>query len=266
MSIYTQYPQQPPNNQEQISSSLDLFLKCSFLMILVSVVNLVTYYYTFNIPIIDYVDISEIGELFLHQLPNYLLLLIPLIVLLSGWSFSFNILLSFCLLLIHIITSDTNTQAKGQFLVICMAVYLPVALIFFTYTAKGDLGFFQKNPAYKWKLLVFMFTSSILLTSLDSMLNARLVKERYLYSGTDMVLDGNKIISDSTFYYVGRTKSFIFCYDPQKNRAKIYPADKLQEMVINTADPERFFNMSPEETCASISRGISRPVHNPVKP
>ncbi|SFO89032.1 hypothetical protein SAMN05428949_6881 [Chitinophaga sp. YR627] len=266
MSIYTQYPQQPTDNQEQVSSSLDLFLKCSFLMILVSVVNLVTYYYTFNIPIIDYVDISEIGSLFLHQLPNYLLLLIPLIVLLSGWRFSFNVLLSFFLLLIHLITSDTNTQARGQFLVICIVLYLPVALVFFNHTAKGELQFFRKHPVYKWKLLVFMFISSILLTSLDSMLNARLVKDRYLYSGTEMVFDGNRIISDSTFYYVGRTKSFIFCYDAQKNRPKIYPADKLQEMVINTADPELFFNMSPEESCASISGGIRRPVHNPVKP
>jgi hypothetical protein len=147
-----------------------------------------------------------------------------------------------------------------------MVLYLPGALIFFNRTAKGDLRFFRKHPVYKWKLLVFMFISSILLTSLDSMLNARLVKERYLYSGTEMVVDGNKIISDSTFYYVGRTKSFIFCYDAKKNRPKIYPADKLQEMMINTADPELFFNKSPEESCASISRGVRRPVHNPVKP
>lgn len=265
MAGYTEYPKSANNAEARYSSVLDLCLKCSSLMILLSVVNLVTYYYSFNIQIINYLEMTEITSLFLNQLPNYLLLLVPVILLLSIWSSLFNGMLSVFLLLVHWITSNTNIQARAQFLVICMALYLPVALIFYRHKAEGDLHFLRRNPEYRWKLIVYIFTSSILATSLDSKFSAMLVKNRYLYRGTEMVLDGKKVVSDSTFYYVGQTRNFIFWYDAQRKSPRIYPADKLQEITIHTIDLEMYFKMTPEECHQHLSRhGLQ--VYSPVQP
>jgi hypothetical protein len=254
MSIYLELPNKSQNTEEHYSSMFNILLKCSFVIVILSVTNLITYYYSFNIQIVNYLDMTEITTLFLTMLPDYLLLLIPIIILIFHRSTFLWIQLSLFLFVIYVITSNTNVQAKWQFFVICFTLYSPVFIYVYKHKAKGNLlSYFRKNSKnLKFKLITYIVVSSILATCINSMLNVMLIKNRNLYYGTEMILEGKKVISDSTFYYVGQTRNYIFWYNAQSKSAKIYPTGKLQELMINTVDIEKYFEAPVNADCDSL--------------
>jgi hypothetical protein len=161
-----------------------------------------------------------------------------------------------CLFFVYLITSNTNIQAKWQFLVICIVSYLPVYVHFKRRATKDDpFDFFPESfEKYKSKLIVYLIVSSFVCTCINSWLNVRLVKNRHLYYGTQMVLGGKRIISDSAFYYVGQTKNYIFWYDASKRSPKVYPANKLEEITINTINVEQFFEAPADTLCDTSTK------------
>lgn len=255
MAIYSIYPEQDRHNDNRHTSYFELILKCSFVIVLLGIVNLMSYYYVFNIPITAYLEMTEINTLFLDQLPNYVLLLIPVLFLLQYGRFLL-FTLSLSLLALHLIIFNTRVQAEYQFLVVCAMVYGPVFPYFTTRIASRGCAFFNwYYTQHKWKLINFMFISSVLCTGINGLFNAMLVKNRILYCGTKMMIDGKEVIADSSVYYVGQTRNYLFWYDARESTPIIYPAGKLEKLVIKTIDIEKPFKSKPAADCDSVGIG-----------
>jgi hypothetical protein len=162
-------------------------------------------------------------------------------------------MLSLSLIALHLIIFNTRVQAEYQFMAVCGVVYAPVFPYFITRIAFRGRSFFNWYYArYKWKLINYLFISAVLCTALNGLFNAMLVKNRILYCGTKMIFDGKELIADSSLYYVGQTMNYLFWYDARENTPVIYPAGKLEKLVIKTIDIEKPFEAVPWEGCDSI--------------
>jgi hypothetical protein len=63
---------------------------------------------------------------------------------------------------------------------------------------------------------------------------AKAVRDLKSYYGTIVQLDDNsKIISDSSFYYVGNTRNYLFLYNEKEKKTSIIPMSKIKELTIH---------------------------------
>ena len=58
------------------------------------------------------------------------------------------------------------------------------------------------------------------------------IKESKKYLGTSFKIENNIIISDSTNYYIGKTKNYIFYYQEENKSTKVYPIKDIKEIEI----------------------------------
>jgi hypothetical protein len=246
MSVFVRHPASGEISSRQLFSSwMDIVLKCSFLIVLLSIVQLIAYYYRFKIPIIHYLDMTEISTLFLNQVPNFLLLVIPVLGFLRMSRRLFVLLTAF-LLITYSLTADSFTQAKGQFVFINCTIHLAAAPFF----VRSNVGFgktFRLNVRQfaAWKIAMYFVITSLMTMGIHGYLSAMLVQNRSLYVGTTMSLEDKMLVADSSFYFVGKTKNFIFWYNATKGTPVIYPAARLQQLNLETIDIESIFNSRP---------------------
>jgi hypothetical protein len=56
------------------------------------------------------------------------------------------------------------------------------------------------------------------------------VKEKKKYINTSFKVKEQEIISDSTHYYIGQTKNYLFFYDETKNRTSVFPMSNVSQL------------------------------------
>jgi len=248
MTVFYRYPDAKQAANGNFTPFMEALLKCSFLIIVLSVIDLTSYYSLFDVPVINYLEMGEISTLFLNQLPNYLLLLIPLLL-----TFRFRSLLwiqlSVLLLITYWITTDNIVQSKTQFILVSFTIYSPGLI----YCARHfDRVAFIRNPERRWKLFAYIFITTMAITGINSWLNAIRVRNICLYTGTRMMLEGaNNVVADSSFYYIGRCKNFIFWYNAARSSHVVYPAAKLQEMEVKVINIDSL-NEKRDRYCDSL--------------
>jgi hypothetical protein len=207
--------------------SIENLLKISFpIIIMLGVVKLTSYYNTFNLSILQYLDFSEIITSFLTDLSLYLLLLAPFFFYTafmqhSGWPSCLLGIIMFTLLI-------TINQINGTF--------------YYDYT-KWVLGFtFVVITAFLWfvrmikpfSLLFLSLSVFVILTlfvTIFGRYEAENVKALNIFEGTTVTINQTPIVSTSTFYFIGKSSKFIFYYDSQNKSCTIYPIDKVDEII-----------------------------------
>jgi hypothetical protein len=231
----------------------NLPLASAFLLIL-GAINLIYFYSFFNIDISTYIDLTEILSLSLPFFIRATIISIPLTVfVLSTAKFSFNK------------PTDENTVSVKVKSVFGWSIFLFGILYFYTiltgyldYTLTWDLGialfillvsdYFmlklmpsftkQVKEAYGLEIeitiipiIITMITISVF-TIVNTRHNARNIMYKGSFAFAEVQLDSTSIHSDSTYRYIGKTKSYIFFYNNKTSKSDAYSLSDAKRLTI----------------------------------
>jgi len=228
----------------QFEFNIPNLLKISLpLLIILEITKLTSYYYQFNLPIVEYLDFSEASILFLDEIITYLFFLLP------AFYFAVNrpdtdksdmvvILIVAVLITVSFINENLIFQStKFVSMIGALALFIIVYLLRKKWLNSGS-----------WGLAIALFCIMLFTTSVTGCSKASDVKENYLYLGTEVTLDSLTLTSDSTFFYIGRTNNYVFFYNAKIKAPVIYPSNRVRQIIIKSK---------------KIQRGGNHPVHRP---
>ncbi|MEO8712613.1 MAG: hypothetical protein ABI405_10845 [Parafilimonas sp.] len=79
------------------------------------------------------------------------------------------------------------------------------------------------------------------------MKEAQNVKAVKSFTGTTITINGNDVISDSNYYFIGETKEYIFFYNEKTNSPTIYPMEKVEKIQYVVKDFKSYFRDHPSK-------------------
>ena len=107
-----------------------------------------------------------------------------------------------------------------------------VGLIFGEYVAdlevfsKTRFDFIGRNPIQMAVLIVLTLNTARAL----SMIEVNLIKKKHRNINVSFVLDDTLIQSDTSCYYLGKTKNFLFYYEADQPKATVYPMNRIKQI------------------------------------
>lgn len=210
--------------------SFEVFLKISLpLIIFLGVIKLAFYYYYFSIPIIEYLELSEIVTLFLNDIILYFLLLIPFALFYWVTKFDWLLLVAYAVVFCLGVLSGLNYSLKYKSQIL---LFIFCVILFSTSTLFLKLMPRKKIESIQAPLLLIFFTLVIFIVAYTSRLSAKEVYRHNTFSGTEVVFSDTLIRSNDSVYFVGKTKNFVFFYDIKGYTPIIYPFDKIVRMTL----------------------------------
>ncbi len=94
----------------------------------------------------------------------------------------------------------------------------------------------QISPLIKNMMFFIIMISPVFYLTINNKVNS--IRNDKLYYGTEIHykdLDDNiKFISDSTSYYIGKTKSYVFIFQELDNSTKVIPIKDINEIIIRS--------------------------------
>lgn len=249
-----------PTNEKHVQIiSVENFLKISFpLLIILGVVNLTSYYYQFNLPILSYLSFTEIITLFLENIIYYLFLLVPgFMVLGIGKEKNNNSVLLglgvvyfivFIIILINERLAFSGWKIYNGLLL--LIVYVP-SFFLIKLIRREIVKEINRAKIYLYSWAILFFVGSLFITSIVGFMNANDVKRHHIFSGTEIILMGKTIISNDSLYFIGKTENYIFLYDEIKGGPIIYPIKDLDQILLKSK---------------KIQRGMESPNNPPQSP
>lgn len=209
------------------------------LIILLGIVQLTSYYYQFNVPIIEYLDLSEISTLFLNDLTTYLFFIIPIFFLIdinNSTLVPSKIILtiiSFVLLIvINIINEELYFDSLYYFSFFSLILFFIPILALIDIKRIKILRRIEITSTVLWIFSTYFFFVILFIISINGAANAKEVKNNYVFFGTEITIDTTIIKSDSSFYYIGKTRNYIFFYDAKTKTPIIYPGVRVSKIVL----------------------------------
>jgi hypothetical protein len=202
--------------------------------IVLGVTELTSYYYQFNVPILDYLDFTEIINVFLSNIPTYGMILYPfvaLVIIMEGTDFEAIVLLiGFALFSIFsFINADLMLVARFIISVVFNISYIALGLIFKSKLREIYSKF--KTGYVLWVAFLIIFIINIAIISISGVLYAHEVKSRHLYKGSSVSINGVDIVSNDTCYFIGKTHEYIFFYNEKTESPVIYPIEKVDKII-----------------------------------
>ena len=224
----------------------------SLALLLVGFSKFIIYYKSFNVPIVDYIDPSEIITLFADNIATasiivlilaipyvgivlpynlsgianglgfiqrtnmHFILLIPLI------SIGFIFLLVFLLILWK--RPKINKFELVRYILVWPFITIIVPMLALESSAYSDIKSFQQYVIIC--SLVLSFTALILLATWNEI---QKVKAGY-FINVEIEFESNIIKSSTTEFYIGKTKSYLFFYSSQTKTSTAYSAGKLKSI------------------------------------
>lgn len=206
---------------------LENLLKISFpLLIILALLKLTAYYYSFNVPIVEYLEISETITLFLNDIASYLLLLlIPFFFTAKPSSPRYG--LTYCAIICAAIAALNRSGDYFKAYLLLYFILLIIVLYFQQSRFKLD----------KWRLAIIVYSSVLLIATIMGVLQASGVKRAHYYSEVEITIDDKVIKTDSTLYYLGKTRNYIFLYDAVNKGPVIYAGGKIDKVVFKSKEP-----------------------------
>lgn len=236
------------------------------LVYFVSFINYFIYYYSFGIPIFNYIEVTDLLFFFFEYVIQILFtLFIAEVLLFTVHVFYFRIFYVLVPLFrrkkINIYLK-ANKQNKERFLRILESkiddnlrnfkltivlisvffigilpmklVFIPAYFIYFIYILNQfDKANFQKLTLYIWSLIIF---TALLFSSVYNSFSKRYNKESYIIS----FKEGDKLISTdhnvSCLNYLGETSKNIFLYDINTKKAKIFSKENILDLQIDNTN------------------------------
>jgi hypothetical protein len=252
---------------DQLKKLSEVFTFAVPFLILCSCIQLITYYYYWNIPIVDYLSISELLFLFIKPLLTILVL--------AAIYFSFNLLLVAGVAIYVKWDGSRQKQVKAPGVetlkapespakkkdgdsVVAKGVLAIGALVIAWFFVEGIWFDYDIVPVVVVHIVLWMaaiaLSSRFLLKSTEgkvslesfvagtiiALISASFFYGRYQahYAETNPIphrivfADGSRIESDSNLIYLGKTGSYYFFYDKAKSQASIIPVGEAKRTEI----------------------------------
>lgn len=212
------------------------------LILLISTINTLCYYWVFDISIANFIEISEYATLFLDDLIYYIIYI--------AITFSYIFLqmrgdypayffskkaiwiapaiVAAIILAISIIEAETTSKYIE-------IIRSTITCLIITITLKKKV--FKKNIDVFYSAICFLF----LYSAIGSLINAYKLIETESKVEYEIQLKERTIYTNDQIKYVGKTKNYFFLYNTSTQVASIFPTKDLKTMLICRM---------PEETAA----------------
>jgi hypothetical protein len=233
------------------------------LLILLGATKLTIYYSLFGLNITSYLEFTEILTLFL----NDLLFFIAIIFIQNLWMFLMqpNNELENISKGLHETLTERNLFKRifayainGINLLILTSIWilgipfwfwfskLPfTTYLYFLYAILGALLLltiiyearrqwfikFNEHPKMIYTNLAKLFIVLLGLTITSAYQDFESVKTNKRYLGTTLKLSDRNVVSDSNYYYIGKTRNFIFFHDQNKKTNDIFPMSEIKMLT-----------------------------------
>lgn len=217
------------------------------ILIFLEISRLLLFYAFFDIDILNFVSFEELLVYFMDLLPYGIALI------------CWNYFLKF-----HLIDSnpddpaDTNPKIKKRintgvvllyvmiFLMICFAgieTFRKYKILWFSLLPLCSLGVFfilqwylKSNSKYISKynggviITIFLFLTIMIINTLKNAIEIKYDGEN---TGVEILLtNDHKIVSNSSIFYVGKTKDYVFIYNVEMKNCSVIKMDMVQELVF----------------------------------
>lgn len=219
------------------------------IIIALGIIKQIFYYHAFNIPILNFLEVGEVLILFMSDVLLLLLFIVPSMIIFLIADFQ--------------VTKQTTFFGKSQTMLdllfkffmllgIVSFVYSIIMMIiyrndYFEKTRFGLILVFSILLMYVYRLSLHAANETgkkILLASVvfgfivyQVLVNTNKEARRAYngrYIGTIIKTKDTVYISDSTTFYVGKTKEYSFLYNKKKNSAIIIPNGEIEKMIYKT--------------------------------
>ena len=214
---------------------MELVLKLGIpIYIILSVAKICAYYNQLNLPMLEYLDLSEMVVIFLNSLYVYAALFIHLAIIFFfdkryKRATSTLIFLAFILIITFIFLSGNTRFELGNLLIVLSAMcglYFTIVIFYSKGSIYAYLETLNKN-ARKIVLASFTLLVMLALSGFQGMFEGCQVKKEHLYMGTSIATKNALITSNDTCYFIGKTKNFVFFYHATQQAVQIYPVSEI---------------------------------------
>lgn len=202
------------------------------LVILIGVARLVFYYQHFNLDILPFLDFSEILTSFLNDLIIIVFFICHLVVAYSIFKeMKSNPLRHYLILLslfgLFYIIYGIVTYKSVRFSVISFGGVISILAVVAIYFRQFN------NTTYIFKQVAVSFFIGVIVAVLISYDDSYAVKYNKIYSKVKVQLDSTSLQCDSTHYYIGNTKNYLFFYNEKSRTATVYPIVRVKQIDFN---------------------------------
>ena len=231
----------------------------SVILLITGFVKFIIYYKFFNIPIIEYIEPTEIITLFADNIATaagaILLLILPYIKILlslilsntinsiltviNEWSvpiLSFLLITEIMILMIILLFKSNKIEifelTSYSVIIPIIITIIPLFIIFVNSYSNISLS----NGILIVISLSISFFAMILLATINEIVKVK----KYGYYSKIIVRFENEIISSTNnFYYVGKTKNFVFFYSSHEQSSTVYSSKNLKSITYNFSKNRR---------------------------
>jgi hypothetical protein len=224
----------------------------SIALLVVGFSKFIIYYKAFNVPIVDYIDPSEILTLFADNIATasviVLILAIPYVGIILPYNLSgidiglgffqrlsmhLSLLLplmiiGFVFLLVLLLILWKRPKIE-KFELVRYVWAWPIITMLVPMVALESSAYSGIQPLQQYVIilsLVVSFTTLILLATWNEI---QKVKAGY-FSNVEVEFENNTLTSNSTEFYIGKTKSYLFFYSTQTQTSTAYSTGKLKSI------------------------------------
>lgn len=230
-------------------------------LICMGIVKLFFYYSFFNIEITRFVTISEVLTYFTGDIVFYLSLGVftfiityltnnshvikyrrnfitfcktddPLIRLLK-FAYTSRFYVSLVLGLIFYFISAYNksylSEVFGYFLLINI-IYFLISLSIQEIKRKDRNQKRLKKDNLIYEIYSYLLLRVLFLIFIYTLIEVQRVKHESRYVNTQITLDDNSIISDSTNFYIGNTNNYVFVFNKTQDRTSVFPMTRVRQI------------------------------------
>lgn len=233
------------------------------LIIIAGLLKQIIYYAFFNIPIVHFIELNEVPVLFSEDILHIIILLV--IMLFVGHLGSttktniklrrFNIgyyrenelflraikyvsgnyinlfgLVFILVLLVSKYFENHEMRVTTKYLLIIDTAFFIIRFGFL----EVKRGLYLKKELEKKneniELGFSLFVLAINLILIFSVQEVERVKYGHKYSNVNIVTDAEILSSDSMYFYIGRTKNYVFFHDLKSDMSRVIPSNRVQEM------------------------------------
>ncbi len=264
----------PPPEQKRIDVSTMISVIASMLLC-AGIVGQSVYYFFFNIPITEFLTLSEVLTLFAQEVMRYILVFFIIYVLTylsntskTGFSIKRTFLRfvqgnskidrfkiyaiyrknSMYFFVFGLISSVAFFQAKEKIAYI-FSLYFSIEVLyffvrFFRFEYLRELKLKkQLKKKYETFDITFQFALHfIFFIVIWSMIDVQRVKYQQKFINVSFKLMSDSLVkSDSSAYYIGQTDKFLFHYDSKKDKTTIYRKEDIKEIYFGKIDYLHFY-------------------------
>lgn len=247
-------------NKKELKSLLPLFGGFIFVS---GIIKMKLYYNSFNINIVDFLDASEIIFAFISDFIPYVVITLFMFLFLFFldtkkdvevrddykdniilekhllrrlWLYIklFPIILIYAIVLILLLiaTFIWNFSIIPFLIPFCIILAYQIYGILVLEYKRHYYNHYKSFPSPTFTNIILIMGAFFMYVIVNVYLDVNSVKESKKYLGTSFKIENNNIISDSTNYYIGKTKNYIFYYQEENKSTKVYPIKDMKEIEI----------------------------------